>query len=163
MSPIKFVAVPSAQAQAYREGAADAYGAAPERRVSDGSGIPCRHCLRPVPQGKPYLTLAYRPFPRTQPYAETGPIFLCAEPCERAPEGDVLPDMFRGRPDWLLRGYDHEDRIVYGTGAVTAKHDIRARAQALLQRPEIAYLHMRSSQYNCYQVRIERAGASAGE
>ncbi|TWG95507.1 uncharacterized protein DUF1203 [Mesorhizobium sp. J18] len=157
MGLIKFVAMPSEQAQAYRNGAADAYGMSPERRVSDGSNIPCRHCLRTVPEGRPYLILAYRPFPGLQPYAETGPIFLCAEECERAPESDVMPGMFRMVPDYIVRGYGYDDRIVYGTGAVTPKKDICTYAHMLLQRDDIAYLHMRSARNNCYQVRIDRA------
>ncbi|MBY8915612.1 DUF1203 domain-containing protein [Nitratireductor rhodophyticola] len=157
MGLIKFVAMGSDEAKAFRNGAPDAYGMKPERRLSDGGGIPCRHCLRSVPEGKPYLILAYRPFPQTQPYAETGPVFLCAEECERAPDSDVMPALFRARTEWLLRGYGHDNRIVYGTGAVTPKQDICTRAHELLQREDIAYLHMRSAQYNCYQVRIDRA------
>ncbi|WP_292896177.1 MULTISPECIES: DUF1203 domain-containing protein [unclassified Nitratireductor] len=157
MGLIKFVAMDSDEAKAFRNGAPDAYGMKPERGISGGNGIPCRHCLRSVAEGKPYLTLAYRPFPRTQPFAETGPIFLCAEECERAPDSDVMPDLFRARTEWLLRGYGHDDRIVYGTGAITPKQDICTRAHDLLKREDIAYLHMRSAQYNCYQVRIDRA------
>lgn len=157
MGLIKFVAMPSAEARAFQGGAPDAYGRAPERRISDGVGVPCRHCLRTVPAGAPYLVLAYRPFPAMQPYAETGPIFLCAGECERAPDSDVMPDLFRAGTEWLLRGYGHDERIVYGTGAVTAKKDICTRAHALLQRDDVAYLHMRSASNNCYQVRIERA------
>ncbi|MCR4268159.1 DUF1203 domain-containing protein [Nitratireductor sp. ZSWI3] len=157
MGLIKFVAMPSGEARAYRSGAPDAYGMIPERRISDGGGLPCRHCLRYVPAGKPYLILAYRPFPALQPYAETGPIFLCAEECERAPESDVMPEIFRSTPDYIVRGYGHDDRIVYGTGAVTPKQDVCTRAHELLQRDDIAYLHMRSSRNNCYQARIERA------
>ena len=68
-----------------------------------------------------------------------------------------MPALFRARTEWLLRGYGHDGRIVYGTGAVTPKQDICTRAHELLQREDIAYLHMRSAQYNCYQVRIDRA------
>lgn len=157
MGLIKFVAMPTAEARAFQGGAPDAYGMAPERRISDGNGVPCRHCLRNVPAGQPYLILAYRPFPELQPYAETGPVFLCAEECERAPESDVMPEMFRPVPDYIVRGYGHDDRIIYGTGAVTAKNDICAYAHRLLQREDVAYLHMRSSRNNCYQARIERA------
>ena len=53
---------------------------APERQVSDGSAVPCRHCLSDVAAGEPFLILAHRPFPEAQPYAETGPIFLRAGP-----------------------------------------------------------------------------------
>ena len=91
-----------------------------------------------------------------QPYAETGPIFLCAEECDRAPETDVLPDLFRPTPDYIVRGYGPDDRIVYGTGAVVPTHKICGRAHDLLSRDDIAYLHIRSARNNCYQCRIER-------
>lgn len=157
MALIRFVAMPTEQARTYKRGAPDAYGNPPERRVSDGSGIPCRHCLRHVAAGEGYLTFAYRPFPTLQPYAETGPVFLHAAECERAPEGDVLSPMFRATPDYILRGYSADDRIVYGTGGVVATHKICGRAHEIFERAEVAYVHMRSARNNCYQLRIERA------
>jgi hypothetical protein len=53
-----------------------------ERAVSDGQGNPCRSCLHEVPAGAGMLILAARPFPAAQPYAETGPIFFCADACK---------------------------------------------------------------------------------
>ncbi len=153
---IRYVAMPTDRVRAYQAGASDAYGLQPECRVSDGSGVPCRHCLKIVPAGREYLVLAYRPFETLQPYAETGPIFLCAEACARAPETDVLPEMFRATPDYIVRGYDRDERIIYGTGAVVATHDICVRAHELLARVDVAFLHMRSARNNCYQLRIER-------
>lgn len=155
---IKYMAMPTDEARAFQAGAPDAYGMRPERRTSDGDGVPCRHCLQSVRAGEDYLVLAYRPFPKLQPYAETGPIFLHAKECERAPETDVIPEMFRATPDYILRGYGHDDRIVYGTGAVTSTHMICNRAHELLERDDIAYVHMRSARNNCYQCRIERVG-----
>ncbi|TIV69843.1 MAG: DUF1203 domain-containing protein, partial [Mesorhizobium sp.] len=46
---------------------------------------------------------------------------------------------------------------VYGSGAVTPTGDIAARATTLLERDDIAYIHVRSARNNCYQCRIERA------
>lgn len=153
---IRFSALPTPEVRALQAGGPDAYGQTPERRVSAGDGVPCRHCLRNVRAGEGYLILAYRPFPELQPYAETGPIFLHAGPCERAPENDVLPEMFKPTPDYILRGYGQDDRIVYGTGVVTPTNKICERAHELLQRPDVAYVHMRSARNNCYQCRIER-------
>ena len=73
---LRYVALPTEDVRALQRGGPDAYGMVPERRVSDGDGVPCRHCLKNVAAGKDYLILAYRPFPELQPYAETGPIFL---------------------------------------------------------------------------------------
>ncbi|SOC38146.1 uncharacterized protein DUF1203 [Rhizobium subbaraonis] len=136
------------------DGGPDSYGMQPERRISDGYGVPCRHCLAGVKEGDAYLILAHRPFASLQPYAETGPIFLHAEPC-RAYDGADLPPMLDSR-DYIVRGYSRDDRIVYGTGAVTPRAEIAAYAETLLARPDIAYVHVRSARNNCYQCRIER-------
>jgi hypothetical protein len=100
------------------------------------------------------LVLAHRPFPAPQPYAEVGPIFLCADPCE-AGGGEALPEMLAS-PDYIVRGYGADDRIVYGTGGVVATGAIPARAGELLTDTRVAYVHVRSARNNCYQLRIDR-------
>ena len=99
------------------------------------------------------LVLAHRPFPAPQPYAEVGPIFLCADACE-AGGGEALPEMLAS-PDYIVRGYGADDRIVYGTGGVVATGAIPARAAALLADARVAYVHVRSARNNCYQLRID--------
>jgi uncharacterized protein DUF1203 len=153
---IQFKALPTDDVRALQRGGADAYGHKPERQISDGDGVPCRHCLKNVAAGDAYLILAYRPFPDLQPYAETGPIFLHAEECERAAEVEALPDMLESS-DYIVRGYGKDDRIVYGSGGVIPTSNIPARAEALFERDDIAYVHVRSARNNCYQCRIERA------
>lgn len=153
---IRFVALDTDAVAALRAGGPDAYGMAPELAVSDGDGVPCRHCLGHVGRGEDYLVVAFRPFGALQPYAETGPIFLHAGPCPRAEGTANLPPMLDS-PDYILRGYGHDDRIVYGTGAVVPTGDIPARARHLLGRADVSYLHVRSARNNCYQCRIEPA------
>ncbi|MCV3737818.1 DUF1203 domain-containing protein [Rhizobium sp. TRM96647] len=152
--PVQFLPLPTETATAYWNGGPDAYGMAPERAVSDGDGVPCRHCLSGVMAGETYLILAHRPFPDLQPYAETGPIFLHAAPCP-AYAGPGLPPMLESR-DYIVRGYDNRDRIVYGTGAVIPTGEIAGYAEALLDRIDIAYVHVRSARNNCYQCKIVR-------
>lgn len=152
---IRFSPIPTDIVRAYQAGGADANGQVPERSVSDGDGTPCRHCLKMIPDGAGMLTLAHRPFPALQPYAEMGPIFLCADACE-AGGGDALPDILKS-PDYIVRGYSPENRIVYGTGAVTAREAIADRAAALLADGRVEYVHVRSARNNCFQVRIDRA------
>lgn len=151
---MRFVPIPTGTVRAYQSGAPDANGQTPERHVSDGGGNPCRHCLRMIPKGAGMLVLAHRPFPAPQPYAEVGPIFLCAETCAPG-AGRVLPEMLSS-PDYILRGYGADERIVYGTGAVTPTARIAARAADLLADPRVAYVHVRSARNNCFQVRVER-------
>jgi hypothetical protein len=104
------------------------------------------------------LVLAHRPFPRPQPYAEVGPIFLCGEPCVRHPDSATLPAMFAGWERMLVRGYGTDDRIVYGSGQVVESARIEAACTALLEDPRIAYVHLRSATNNCYHARVQRGG-----
>ncbi len=152
---MRFVPIPTDLVRHYQAGGLDAYALPPERAVSDGEGNPCRHCLAMIPAGAGMLILAHRPFPALQPYAETGPIFLCADPCD-AGGGAETPEILSS-PTYILRGYSAEDRIVYGTGAVVAVGQIAAEAAARFADPRVAYCHVRSARNNCFQVRIDRA------
>jgi hypothetical protein len=152
---LKFIALDSAQVRRLRNAAADANGQPPELSISDGDGNPCRHCLAEIERDKPMLILAHRPFDSLQPYAETGPIFLCAEDCARYPQSDGVPALYRNR-EMLIRGYDHRERIIYGSGKVIDMRSIHAEAERLFADPELAFIHVRSSSNNCYHFRIER-------
>ena len=155
---MKFAAMPTKDADAYRTGTPDAYGNPPEQAISDGTGNPCRHCLRQVPEGAPMLILAYRPFEGLHPYAETGPIFLCADSCTRG-GGTEQPDVLQSSATYLIKGYGRDDRIVYGSGAIIPPAEMAARVAALFAKPDIAYLHVRSATNNCYLARIDRDAA----
>lgn len=153
--PLCFTALDTSLVRALQAGGPDAHCQPAERHLSDGGGNPCRHCLRLIPAGAGMLVLAHRPFPALQPYSETGPIFLCADPCPQG-GGAEVPEILTS-PDYILRGYGADDRIVYGTGAVTPTSQIAARAETLLADPRVAYVHVRSARNNCYQCRIDRA------
>lgn len=154
--PIRFVALETELVRRLQSGACDANGQPPEPQVATSDGLPCRHCLGDVKVGQAYLTLAHRPFPAPQPYAEVGPIFLHAEPCVRGGNDHRIP-AFLDSPTYIVRGYGSDDRIVYGTGRVTETTRIPAAASDLLADPRIAYVHVRSASNNCYHCRIDRA------
>lgn len=151
---MRFNPIPTEIVRAYQAGGPDANGQMPERTVSDGDGNPCRHCLKMIPEGADMLVLAHRPFPAPQPYAEVGPIFLCADECE-AGGGETSPEMLDSS-DYIIRGYGLDDRIVYGTGRVVPTESIVAEAGARLSDARVAYVHVRSARNNCFQVRIDR-------
>ncbi len=155
MPNVTATAMPTAQARAYRNGEADANGQPPERAVSTGEGYPCRHCLQYIDEGKEVLVLAHRPFDTLQPYAEAGPIFLCAEDCDRWQADRMPPVLAQSPEDRLLKGYSPDDRIVYGLGRITAPQDIAAQAAEILRDDRVAYVHVRSSTNNCYTCRID--------
>ena len=140
----------------WREGQPDDNGQVPEIAVSDGGGNPCRSCLRDIPEGTEMLVVGARPFAQLNPYAECGPIFLCKTECEQF-SGAELPPILATSPDYLVKAYSADDRIIYGTGQITPSKQISNYAQILLKRREVAYVDVRSARNNCFQLRVTRA------
>ncbi len=156
--PIRFVAMDTETARSLQNGGTDAYGHKPVRLNSEGGAIPCRHCLKPVAKGDDYLAFAYSPFEARQPYAETGPVFLHAEPCDRAADSVGPAPMYYYGGQYILRGYRRNNWINYEVAEIVDAKELTATAERMLERDDVAYLHMRSSRFNCFQCRIERVG-----
>jgi len=108
------------------------------------------------------LILAARPFPSPQPFAEMGPIYLCADQCIRW-SGVGCPPVLTSSARYLMRGYSYADRIVSGTGDVIAVDQMEAQATDLLRTDNVAYIHVRSATNNCYLARIDRSGGGADD
>lgn len=136
-----------------RAGGPDAYGNPAECAVSDGAGKPCRNCLDQVPDGANMLIAAARPFPTCHPYAETGPIFLCAADCP-AFAAPGLPPILKTSPTYLLKAYDAAHRIIYGTGKITPQAELEDYAKTLLAMDGTAFVDVRSATNNCFLTRI---------
>ncbi|MCP5082557.1 MAG: DUF1203 domain-containing protein [Alphaproteobacteria bacterium] len=152
---VQFVALDTEAVRHLQAGGADANGHIPERHISPGSGTPCRHCLQQVEEGEPFLIVAHRPFPEPQPYAEQGPIFLHARQCERHVCHSEVPQVLVSET-YIVRGYDADNRIVYGTGKVVPTELLAHAATQIFDDEAIAYAHVRSAANNCYQCRIDR-------
>jgi len=99
--------------------------------------------------------LAYSPFERKQPYAETGPIFLHQQEC-RQYNSEQFPDWFVFLDPAIIRGYDDRDWILYETGSVIAGADIEQECLNIFNNKAVQYIHIRSK-YNCFQCRVEVA------
>lgn len=153
MNRLRYTPLPTPIVTLLRQGGRDSYDCQPERTLSDGGGNPCRHCLDFVPKGAEMLILAHRPFAQMQPYAETGPIFLCADHCA-AWAGDGAPPILSQSPDFLLRGYTAQQRIRYGSGKVVPRAQLEDYALSLLGQPDIAFVDVRSARNNCFQLRL---------
>jgi hypothetical protein len=140
--------------EALRRGGPDANGQPALTRSAEGLANPCRHCLGLIAEGDPKLVLAHRPFDDLQPYAECGPIFLHASPCERY-EAGVLPGWFDFMDPAIVRGYSAEDWILYETGAVVRGPELTRACEQILADETVAYVHVRSK-FNCFQCRVDR-------
>ena len=153
---MRFTALPTDIVRHWQSGGADDNGQPPETAISDGNGNRCRHCLGIIPKGAAYLIVGHRPFERLHPYAECGPLFVCAESCTRHADEGALPDTLRSAPDYLIKGYSADERIVYGTGSIVTPAAMRAAARDIFADPRVAWIHVRSARNNCYQARIDR-------
>ena len=154
--PVIFHALPTFDVRNLQAGHPDFYGQPAERTTSSGSGTPCRHCLSNTPAGETMLVLSYRPFENNQPYAEVGPIFLCGEKCEKFETSSDLPSILQTSPEYLVKGYCADDRIVYGTGEIVSPDDLTAACEAIFADTKVAYIHVRSARNNCYMCKITR-------
>ena len=153
---IEFVALPSPIVAEIRSTRTDSYGNTVEQGSSDGDSYPCRHCLTEIPEGHGVLTLAHRPFQTKNPFAETGPIYLCADACERARPTIQLPAILRS-DRYLVRGYSEDERIVYGSGRIVATDQIAGYVTELFSDPQVAFADVRSASNNCFLCRIRPA------
>ena len=154
--PIKFLALETPIVRMLQTGGCDANNRMPEKVISPGGGMPCRHCLSCIEAGEEMLILAYRPFETIQPYAEQGPVFLHARQCERYTQTALPPEMFLEWEQLLVRGYTNDERIRYGTGKVVKTRSLVDECRIILSDAEIEYVHIRSASNNCFQCRVER-------
>ena len=140
---------------AWRAGGPDDYGAAPERMASKGEGNPCRSCLVDIPEGREMLLLSHRPFSAMQPYAETGPIFVCAA-CEKRESASAAPPVVESRKSFLLKPYTTDERIAAPGGRVVQTAEIDEACEAWFARDDVAYVDIRSDMNNCFICRVTR-------
>lgn len=153
---IRFKGLPTKPVRALQQGGLDVQGQSAEPAISDGEGNPCRHCLQMIEKGVPFLIVAWRPFASINPYTETGPIFLHAAACEAFDsDTEALPQVLEDSPDFIMRGYDENERIVYGTGGIVRRESIVQNARELFGDKRVSFVHVRSSSNNCWQARID--------
>ena len=113
---------------------------------------PCRHCLRWAQPGERMILFPFAAIPPGRPYSETGPIFVHAEPCERYAAVDQFPAAFReGR---AIRAYNSDHDII--AAEIADGEGPEAVIERFLQKPETAFVHVRSATRGCFTMEIER-------
>ncbi|MCJ8324961.1 MAG: DUF1203 domain-containing protein [Rhizobiales bacterium] len=153
---LKFTPIPTERYEQLINGGLDAHERMPIKQISDGGGMPCRHCLADIARGDEFFTLAYSPFETQHAYAEVGPIFLHANACE-AFKAAGMPPSFLQREYYMMRGYSKTTKaIIYGTGQRVATADIEVAVAKILQDDDCDYVHLRSASYTCFACKIVR-------
>lgn len=147
-----FEPIPAAVLHQFRAAGVDEAGNPLTVQVDIEGGSPLRCCLRESAPGERVLLIAYTPPGAHGAYAERGPVFIHAEPCDGYLTPGRYPPGLSHRQQ-VVRAYDHEGRI---TDGVLADDGAQAMPviRELLARPEVALVHLRNVGYGCYNFAV---------
>jgi hypothetical protein len=160
VAALSYVALPTALVQQVRATMRDETGNALSAWVSDEDGNPCRHCLRLTKAGERLILFTHRPFETPGPYAESGPVFVHADPCERYDPQGGIPRDFLDR-SLTLRSYGSTDRgaLSIVDAVVAAPGDAEGALGHLFADERVQFVHVRNPAWGCYDFRVERSPA----
>lgn len=151
---LRFEPIPAATLDGIRAAGMDEAGnQLTVQTVTDG-GSPLRCCLRETVPGERVLLIAYTPPGGRGGYAERGPVFIHAEPCDGYRTPDRYPAALSHRQQ-VVRAYDRDGRIADGVLVEDAEH-ATTTIRELLARPEITLVQLRNVGYGCYNFAVSR-------
>jgi hypothetical protein len=148
---LTFEAIPAAELAEIRAAGRDEAGNSLTVQAVNG-GSPVRCCLRETRPGERVMLIAYTPPGTAGAYAERGPVFVHADPCEGYPTPRRYPPGLRHRMQ-VVRAYDRQGRIADG---VLAADGLQAEAviAEMLARPDVELVHLRNVGYGCYNFAV---------
>ena len=115
-------------------------------------GYPCRITMEDAEPGETLLLLAYEHQPAASPYRASGPIFV-RETARKTYDSTAMPPVFRAR-QLSVRGYSDMGDIVVAD--VIDGDRAEALFARLLERRDVAYLHVHNATRGCYAGRVDR-------
>jgi hypothetical protein len=155
MIPIRVIAITTEIADKVRRAGKDSHYEHPAYTAIAGEGAPCRHCLKIIVAGEEKATLfTYDAFEGLEALPLPGPVYIHADSCERYPEYAGFPETLRNSPR-TLNGYTRGRHLV--ATEYVQNGNLDAGVEKLLGRPDVDYIHVRSTTAGCYTFRIERA------
>jgi hypothetical protein len=149
-----FDPIPLAELQLIRAAGTDEAGNRLAVQTDTTGGSPLRCCLRESEPGERLLLIAYTPPGGRGAYAERGPVFVHAEPCDGYLTPDRYPPGLSHRQQ-VVRAYDQDGRIADGILVNEGTHAMAVIRQ-LLARRRIAVVHLRNVGYGCYNFAVRR-------
>lgn len=157
MSNTVFTGIDRTELQRVLDRGVDDGGNAIEPYVDDVGGWPLRCCLGFSEVGDRMALIAWSPMDWKGVYAETGPVFVHADPCDGPEHDDRLPAQLDAQP-MVLRPYTHDNRIAYDyVQHVPEGGSLTDLAGSLLERDDVAFVHGRNVRGGCYSFDARRA------
>jgi hypothetical protein len=156
MSRFRCIAMPTEAAARFRATGIDDRGNPVHRRVVDGPGFPCRHCLQLGTPGEEML-LASWDLPRPQGvYWTPSPVFLHARDCARFAALDEIPPTVLANGIVSVRSYDADQLCLYDLGQVCAGEDVAAPLARALADPRTRFVNIHTARPGCWLAGAER-------
>ncbi|NKC29793.1 DUF1203 domain-containing protein [Falsiroseomonas selenitidurans] len=162
MTRFRCTPIPEATATRWRQTGQDDRGNALIRRLVDGPGFPCRHCLRLGQVGEAMLLGSYDlPFPLGV-YWTPSPIFLHAEAadCPRFEAADAIAPTVLANGLVSVRAYDADGLCLYDLGQVTEGADVAAPLARALDDPRTHRVNIHTARPGCLLTAVERLPAA---
>ncbi len=119
-------------------------------------GYPCRVSLQDAEPGETLLLLNYEHLPAAGPYRSRYAIYVREGAAEAHPAVNEIPDVLRRR---LLSVRALDERGMLRDAEVVDGAALEPIIARMLNRREIAYLHVHNARPGCYAARIDRAGS----
>jgi hypothetical protein len=156
MTEIHVVAIDPARLAAMRASGFDEHGN-PFGGYRAVGWEPLRCCLRSASPAESIALISYAAFTTPSPWREVGPVFVHADECEGYPKTSAFPEHYRqGRR--LLRTYDSDLALDYDHIRMTAEgEDVEAAVRELLAVPEVAEVHVRAAEAQCFAFAVRLA------
>jgi hypothetical protein len=152
-STLIFEPIPPDELQEIRTAGLDEAGNRLTARTGT-KGEPLRCCLRESSPSERVLLIVYTPPGTSGAYAERGPLFIHADPCDGYLTPDRYPPGLSARQQ-VVRAYDHDGRIADGVLVADGDH-AEAVIREMLARPEVTLVHLRNVGYGCYNFAVRR-------
>jgi Protein of unknown function (DUF1203) len=153
MISTRVVAISTELAESVRTTQKDPHYNFPIHTAVINEGAPCRHCLKIIPAGEQATLFTYDAFEALEKLPLPGPVYIHAKSCERYPEDAGFPAELKSSPR-TLNAYAQGRRLL--AQEYVENGTVDSAVEKLFARPDVEYIHVRSTTAGCYTFRIER-------
>jgi len=156
MPRFRCVPMPTETAARWRAEGRDDRGLPLHRRVVDGPGFPCRHCLELAEIGETMLLGSYDlPHPQGV-YWTPSPIFIHARDCARFEAADTIAPTVLANGIVSVRSYDADEMCLYDLGAISEGKDVAPLLDRALADPRTRFINIHTARPGCLLTAVEK-------
>lgn len=162
MTHFRCTPIPTETAARWRSTGRDDRGAALIRRVADGPGFPCRHCLKLAEPGDVMLLGSYDLPKPLGVYWTPSPIFLHEKACPAFEGADAMAPIVDANSLVSLRSYDAAGMCLYDLGVVLTGDAAEPALAHALADPRTAHVNIHTARPGCLLTIVERVSGTSG-